>query len=268
MGKISIRKIGETPTSSFPDTPGVGSAGYIVSQALISSATSASNSLSLWQHTLQAGAAFHFDAPPVDHAFYVVSGTAQTDGKNLDCECVAVIEHGANASLQAIDGPVTFLHFFSDPDRGRPSRPGGNVHVHGNTGLFQAASPRYEASAILWADSGCKNCELWLHKSTFGKSVHGVGLHYHTEDEIIYVVQGELLLGRQVLPPGTAIAVERGTRYRFEVGPEGLQFLNFRSVDPSSVGVLDDGTEVPPLSERQYWNDAHAKATAKVGVMP
>jgi hypothetical protein len=55
-----------------------------------------------------------------------------------------------------------------------------------------------------------------------------VQVHAHDEDEIIFIVGGEMHLGSRVLRPGTSIAISGKTFYGFKAGPGGLQFLNFR----------------------------------------
>ena len=55
-----------------------------------------------------------------------------------------------------------------------------------------------------------------------------VQVHAHDEDEIIYILGGEMHLGSRVLGPGTSIAIAGKTFYGFKAGPTGLQFLNFR----------------------------------------
>lgn len=55
-----------------------------------------------------------------------------------------------------------------------------------------------------------------------------VALHSHDEDEIIYVLDGEMILGKQSLRKGSSLFVAAKTRYGFRVGPEGVKFLNFR----------------------------------------
>lgn len=52
--------------------------------------------------------------------------------------------------------------------------------------------------------------------------------HAHECDEIILVLEGELLLGRQVLTAGASVFVPAGTLYSFRSGPAGLRFMNFR----------------------------------------
>jgi mannose-6-phosphate isomerase-like protein (cupin superfamily) len=52
--------------------------------------------------------------------------------------------------------------------------------------------------------------------------------HAHDEDEIMYVLSGEIVLGRRRYPAGSAIYIPGRTLYSFRSGPEGLRFLNFR----------------------------------------
>jgi quercetin dioxygenase-like cupin family protein len=56
-----------------------------------------------------------------------------------------------------------------------------------------------------------------------------IGQHAHEEDEIMYVVDGELHLGRQVLAPGASLHIPGNTLYSFKSGPAGLRVLNFRA---------------------------------------
>ena len=55
-----------------------------------------------------------------------------------------------------------------------------------------------------------------------------IALHAHAEDEIIYVLDGELRMGRKRLGPGTSLFVAGNTLYGFSTGPAGVRFLNFR----------------------------------------
>ena len=53
-------------------------------------------------------------------------------------------------------------------------------------------------------------------------------IHSHEEDEIIYILEGEMLFGRESYTRGSAIFVAANARYGFRAGPEGVRFLNFR----------------------------------------
>jgi quercetin dioxygenase-like cupin family protein len=56
-----------------------------------------------------------------------------------------------------------------------------------------------------------------------------IGQHAHHESEIIYVIEGSLILGRQVLEPGASVFIPKETLYSFKAGPDGLKFINFRA---------------------------------------
>lgn len=58
----------------------------------------------------------------------------------------------------------------------------------------------------------------------------GFDSHAHRTDEIIYVLEGELHFGAQVIPAGSSVYVPADTLYAFKAGPNGLTFLNFRAV--------------------------------------
>jgi len=52
--------------------------------------------------------------------------------------------------------------------------------------------------------------------------------HAHDADEVFYVLQGELRLGRRGYGPGSSIKIPANTLYSFRAGPDGLRFVNFR----------------------------------------
>ena len=58
------------------------------------------------------------------------------------------------------------------------------------------------------------------------------GVHFHTEDEIIVITGGEMLVGKQPRPRGTALAVDANTLYGFGCSDKGLSFVNFRPCEP------------------------------------
>jgi quercetin dioxygenase-like cupin family protein len=64
--------------------------------------------------------------------------------------------------------------------------------------------------------------------------------HAHEHDEIIYVLEGELIVGSNRLGPGSSVFVPGNTLYSFRTGPNGLRFLNFRpSADNSHILAKD-----------------------------
>lgn len=55
-----------------------------------------------------------------------------------------------------------------------------------------------------------------------------IALHAHAADEIIYILAGELRIGRKRLGPGASVFVAGETLYGFRSGAAGVRFLNFR----------------------------------------
>jgi hypothetical protein len=64
--------------------------------------------------------------------------------------------------------------------------------------------------------------------------------HAHQEDEIIFVLEGELHLGRRVLSPGHSVHIPGLTLYTFRAGPNGLRFLNVRARQDATYITKDE----------------------------
>jgi len=58
--------------------------------------------------------------------------------------------------------------------------------------------------------------------------------HAHEQDEIIYVLGGEMHMGRRVLRAGDSVFIAGGSVYGFAVGPDGLHLINFRPRNDAS----------------------------------
>ncbi len=52
--------------------------------------------------------------------------------------------------------------------------------------------------------------------------------HAHVEDEIVYVLEGSLVIGNRTFEAGSAILIPAWTLYSFRSGPNGVRFANFR----------------------------------------
>jgi hypothetical protein len=217
----------------------------------------------VWQHEMAPGAGLHLDRPDFGHVFYVRDGSIETEGRTLSVGGAVISEHLCTATLRAGPEGAVLLDFHTPdgcPDR--PSRAGGHVHVVGDqgilrTGNFKDTNLKDEAgyTGVLWADSDCPTCELWLHKSSLVGPVPQAGsLHSHSADEIIFILEGEMLMGRRRVTPGTAMAIDGDTRYRVGVGEAGLSFLNFRT-HGSIVSMFEQGAR-EPVDERQLWRVA------------
>lgn len=91
----------------------------------------------------------------------------------------------------------------------------------------QISQRELEASIILHEQGGEDTLRLF-EVSLLPDTV--VDVHAHVEEEVIYVLEGELFVGggQRSLQPGSSIYVAGSTLYSFRAGPEGLRFLNFR----------------------------------------
>lgn len=104
------------------------------------------------------------------------------------------------------------------------------------------------AGGALHADASRREAPLWLHENDFYLGGFQVAVHSHSEDEIIFVRDGELRLGERCYGPGTALAIAANARYGFHVGPQGLSFVNFRGGSPTYTGH-DGGS----MDEAAFW---------------
>jgi quercetin dioxygenase-like cupin family protein len=67
-----------------------------------------------------------------------------------------------------------------------------------------------------------------------------VSLHAHAADEIIYILAGELQIGRKHLGAGASVFIAGNTLYGFRAGPDGVRFLNFRGQANTSFITRDE----------------------------
>ena len=252
MGRVVIVAAGEAKPAGFPQLTGVEASGPLSTDTVVAGED---RPIRVWTHELEAGAALRWTRAPVDHLIYVWHGEVVCDDEPAKAEGAVVVEHGARASLRATQ-PSTLVHFVLAPGRNEPTRAGGKVHA-----ISGGAVPRGEDGLgirhALFADAGCPSCSLWLHRNDF-RADYEVGLHAHSEDEVIFIVAGSMRVGRRELGPGSALAIDRETRYGFFAGAEGVAFVNFRPSHP--YALIGDGQA--PIDEAQYIHAAVGTAGA------
>jgi quercetin dioxygenase-like cupin family protein len=93
--------------------------------------------------------------------------------------------------------------------------------------------------------------ELQLFEATLPPGTEA-GSHAHMTDEIIFVLDGEMIVGARTLGPGDSVYIGAETLYAFKAGATGLRFLNFR-------GRHDD----THLSKEELMVRRAGRATAK-----
>jgi hypothetical protein len=247
MARIVIKTVDQAAVVDFPAIAGVTGVGRIKTRPVIADAD---RPVLLWHHQLEAGARLSLDRPVMDHAFYVLEGAVSADGSSVAQGSVVAAEHLCRAEIATADG-ARLLHFHRpDAHLQKPQRAGGHVHVIGSNGKLQADIPKY-GHGIVWADGACPTCEMWLNQTTAVGAHAQKGTHYHTADEIIYLLDGAMLMGGRSLGAGTAVAVDAHTRYGVGTGEAGMSLLNFRPQDSLLVSI--DGTKENPAVEREMW---------------
>lgn len=256
MARVVIRTLDEYSESDVSVIPQFVISGSVKSRAII---TSPDRPIFLWMHDAPAGAALRWTSPSVGHGIFLLKGGVEIEGTTLNAGGAVLIERLGECTAVAGSSGVALLHFHQQtPHEALLSRPGGRTHVGGVDGAYQVELASGGIGTI-WADSSCPTCDLWFQKSELrGPRKQGLP-HYHTANEIIYLLDGEMHVGRRVLLPGTALAIDANTPYGFGTGEEGLSFILFRPGEPAYVRKFPDGSYVK-YNERDY---IKSPATAK-----
>lgn len=190
---------------------------------------------SLWMTVseLDDGGTIEWDGEHGDDGVYVISGALDVDGAQCTEDGAVVVESGVACTARAV-GVTTIVHCgardAAPPSGGlydAPNAEGHGVHVVGDRGWF--ASGNRERVAVRWfADSTCPTCRIALFH--VWRSEGGVRdrSHTHTQDELIYVLDGSVIVGGFEHGPGTCLAIPALTRYSLTSGPDGFAILNYR----------------------------------------
>lgn len=186
---------------------------------------------------------------------YVWHGAVRAGGHDLPSGSSFIVESGQSLEVEAAGEGGQVLLFAASRDPLEPEA-GGHVHI-----LPTDIVPRNNALTDtgmrggMHADAQCPTCKVWLHENSFPgvepvtPEDLTVGVHSHSEDEIIFIVSGQIRLGRKLFPEGTAIAIPGGTLYSFTAGPDGMAFVNFRAGLPADIHFPGGQT----MSEVDYW---------------
>ncbi len=248
MGRVIVVTVDDVSTAAFPTLPGLAARGKVASKGVFATPD---RPLWLWMHEMDAGSEIQFQQPPVGHVLYVWKGSISVNQKSLEEQSAVCVEHQGAARILAGNSGATVLHYHSQkPHPTQGSRAGGQVHIVGKDGIHKVTDDSYyDTTTTVWMDSACPTCHLWFHQSQYETAYPQSHSHYHSEDEIIFVVQGGLVFGRRILKPGTALGIDAGTVYGFGVDQGGLAFINFRPVEPHFVMMSRDGPKHAPISE-------------------
>ena len=78
-------------------------------------------------------------------------------------------------------------------------------------------------------------------------------LHSHSQDEIIYILEGAVTIGKRQLGPGHVMFIKGGTQYKFDTGTDGVRFMNVRP-GPSNYHMVGKD----PIEEKWDVGKVHA----------
>jgi len=201
---------------------------------------------SLWlvASTLPDGTTLEWDPSHGDEALYVSAGALVLDGRTCGPGGALVVEAGAPARARA-QGSTRVIHMGSrdpappaDGPHGPAAAHGQAVHVVGPRGTFERIEEGRESR--FFADATCPTCRSWL-LYTARDFAYETSIHSHSQDELIYLLSGEVSLGSLHLEPGATLFVPKHQLYQLRGGADGFGFLNYRR-DASLMRVQGEDT--------------------------
>jgi hypothetical protein len=184
--------------------------------------------------TLDAGGTIVWDDRHGDDGVYVLDGALAVGDARCDAGGAVIVESHVATTARALR-PTRVVHVGaaaaglpSGGVLGAPEAEAHGVHVVGPRGRFVSGDPR-AVHAVWFADGTCPTCRIQLFTVHAGAGVSGGGGHSHSEDEIIYLLDGSIRLGAHRYGVGASLCIPANVRYAVTNGPEGHVFLNYRA---------------------------------------
>jgi hypothetical protein len=196
---------------------------------------------SIWMvvSEIDDGGTIEWDDDHGDDGVYVMSGALDVDAATLPevSRCprdgAVIVESGVTCTARAV-GTTTVVHCGardseppSDGLYDAPDPTGHGVHVVGEHGWFSSGD-RERVTVRWFADSTCPTCRIALFHVVRTEGGVRDRSHTHTEDELIYVVGGSVVVGGAEHGAGTCLAIPATTRYSLTSGDHGFAILNHR----------------------------------------
>jgi hypothetical protein len=215
--------------------------------------------LHVYLHHLASDGTLRIGPKETDCMVYVWKGAVEAGGSKLASGSSMIVERGATLEIRGSDAKSEVLT-FSAARPGREARAGGHVHLLPTERVPRLASLAGSGGVggAMHADASCPTCQVWLHENSLAPLKLEMteedlerGVHSHSEDEVIFVIDGQMRLGGRLYGPGTAIAIAADTLYSFGIGPEGLKFINFRAGLPTEIKFKDGRT----MDEVGFWRN-------------
>src|SRR5438477_1258942 len=194
---------------------------------------------SIWMvdSLLDDGAELVWSGPHGDDGVYVIEGELDVthDGVVRRCptEGAVIVESDVECRARAV-GPTRVLHVGAydpapptDGMYGPPARDGHTVHAVGDKGWYQSGGGVHYL-ARWFADSTQSSSRIALFHVALHEAHRRDIPHSHSQDELIYIMDGSLVMGRSEYMPGTCLALPANVRYSVTTGANGIKFVNFR----------------------------------------
>lgn len=176
-----------------------------------------------------SGGHVQWDARHGEEGVYVLSGEVEVEGRPCESGCAAILESGSEVRLEAkTTAKLALFGRTRDTDDEPAKTPEGDgLHIVGPRGWFRCEHAEFEGVVSTWfADSTCSTCKLTLMRVQHPHGFAGPA-HSHSQDEIIYVLDGSVRMGKHEYGPGSALCIPADIRYRLSY-PAGGDFLNYR----------------------------------------
>lgn len=243
MAKVQFVTYEKAVPLEYPE----GGRGDVQSRAYFNKQT---DPLHLYVDHLGADAALNVPPRATDTLVYVWTGAVAVRGVRLGERSSLIMQQGAAAEITPLDGNAALL-FFSLKEPRRAEHAGAQIRLlpRERVPCNRDLGGQGMAGGALHADASDPSCHLWLHENDFYIGLSPVAVHSHSEDEIIFVRDGELRVGNHHYGPGAALAIAANTKYGFQVGPSGLSFVNFRGSAPTYTS--HDGKL--SMDEAEFW---------------
>jgi hypothetical protein len=249
MAKVQIAEADKAPRISSPEA----FAGSSETRAFFKPGK---DPIQLHLNRVEPGRPMRIGPTDQDCISYVWEGAVEIGGEALPTGSSFIVEHGACAKAIAGNAGALLLTFAGNGAT-LPS-PGGRIHLMPRDRLPYANDLGHDnrVAGGMHANAEAPST-LWLHENSFPPPDRAApldaeaGVHCHTEDEVIFVVAGNIQLGPKLYGPGTAVGIAANTYYSFTPGPAGLKFINFRPGLPSEIRMRSGFT----MDEIAYWKD-------------
>ncbi len=88
---------------------------------------------------------------------------------------------------------------------------------------------------MAYARPGFSLTKVWF------KSGYPLPLHSHSGDCLYHITAGSIRIGEDRLGPGDGFFVEGDVPYTYEIGPEGVEVLEFRATDQMDISFRAKG---------------------------